>query len=446
MTSKTDVLVVGGGPAGVAAACRIAEAGYTVQLCDQAPAPGGAIFRGAADSSPIMPAEHKATWREISARLDHHAAAIQVMTSTSFIGLDSNGIAVLKDCNTGQALQTSPRGVVLATGAIESVRPVPGWHLPRVVTAGGLQVSIKSSGEPPDGDIIIAGNGPLLPAIAAQLSILGNPPIAVVESAKPMLPRAQLLGLPLAYVREALSYVRTLRRFRVPWIQGAHIERIERHDERLSVAIRKGTRELLYTADIVGLHNGLQCNSTGLPDENTEADKGVIVIRAGDCHEPLGARAAPASGQFAADQLLAALQQSGTRPAPPAQLRRQARAQASLKSIFKPVSGIPLQSLPDDTVLCRCEQKTVGDLRHLLVRPEVSAKEIKLNGRFGMGRCQGRFCAKWTLDLVSEIAGVSYPLESLTGNRWPIRPISIGAIANLALDTSARQPADSETH
>ena len=279
----------------------------------------------------------------------------------------------------------------------------------------------------------------------SRVRLLLQPPVAVVESSKPMLPRPQLLGLPLVYFREALAYVRTLRRFRVPWIQGAHIERIDQHDERLSVVIRKGTRELTHAANIVALHDGLQSNSTGLPDENIESDKGVIVVRAGDCHEPLGARAAPASGRFAADRLLAAMQRSATIPGPPAQLRRQARAQERLQSIFRPVSGMPLHSLPDDTVLCRCEQKTVGDLRRLLVKPDVGAKEIKLIGRFGMGRCQGRYCAKWTLDLAAEVAGVRHAPESLIGKRWPVRPISIGALANLALDSNAEQATDSET-
>jgi hypothetical protein len=366
------------------------------------------------------------------------------MTSTSFVGLDSNGIAVLKDCKTGDALQTSPQGVIFATGAIESVRPVPGWDLPRVVTAGGLQINVKSSGEPPDGNIVIAGNGPLLLAVAAQLATLGNPPVAVVESGRPTLPRPQLLGLPFAYIREALAYVRTLRRFRVPWIQGAHIERIDQHAKNLSVAIRKGTRQLAYAANIVALHDGLQSNSTGLPDENVESDKGVVVVYAGDCREPLGARAAPASGRFAADRLLGALQNSGMSPSPPVELRQQARAQSHLKSIFRPISRIPLQSLPDNTILCRCEQKTVGDLRRLLANPHVSAKEIKLTGRFAMGRCQGRFCAKWTLDMAAEMVGVHYPPESLVGKRWPVCPISIGALARMTRENDAERPAYSE--
>ena len=84
MTTNGDILVVGGGPAGITAACRIAEAGYTVRLCDAAPSLGGAIFRGADAKSPLLSTEHLRTWRDINAELLVHATSIRIMTSTSF--------------------------------------------------------------------------------------------------------------------------------------------------------------------------------------------------------------------------------------------------------------------------------------------------------------------------------------------------------------------------
>ena len=157
----------------------------------------------------------------------------------------------------------------------------------------------------------------------------------------------------------------------------------------------------------------------------------MIIIHAGDCHEVLGVRAAPLSSDLAASRLLAAIADSNSMPEPLSKLRPHRRAQAKLEAIFHPASTAPLHALPDETVLYRFEQKTVGDLRHLIVDIENSAREIKLNGRFGMGRCQGRFCSKWTLDMLGEVSGIPQPPEALTGRRWPVWPLSIKSLAGL---------------
>jgi len=436
-SSDAHVLVVGGGPAGVAAACQFAESGYTVHVCDQASSLGGAVLRGIdkRDESILIREAHKTSWRALKDRLERNATRLNIHCATSFIGLDSNGVAVLRNNDTGRARHLAPIALVIAAGATEAVRPVPGWHHSRVVTAGGLQVNLKMSGKAPDGDIVIAGNGPLLLAVAAQLTSLGNPPIAVIEAGRPMWPRLQHVGLPLAYVREAFAYFRILRQHNVPWIQAAWIERIEAQGPRLLVSCRKGGRELCYEADIVALHNGLGANLTGLPAANLDSRKGVLVAYAGDCRETLGVRAAPADGDYAARQILAKVQDSNVVPNPSAELRRHSRAQARLRAIFEPVARIPLTELPDETVLCRCEQKTVGDLRRLAGSSDLTAKEIKLNGRFAMGRCQGRYCASWVAELLADSGGPPQSPESLTGRRWPVRPISIGAIANLSSAT-----------
>src|SRR5690606_31617878 len=124
--------------------------------------------------------------------------------------------------------------------------------------------------------------------------------------------------------------------------------------------------------------------------------------------------------------------------APPALVRHR-DAQAVLARLFRRVAP-DLAALPDRTVVCRCEGRTVGDLRALLgeQKAPLSAREVKLNGRFAMGACQGRFCADWTARLIGEINGAPPPpAGEITGNRWPGRPVPVSAFVAGAPPASA---------
>ncbi len=437
MMINADVLVVGGGPAGVAAACTIAESGKSVLLCDQGVALGGAIHgkRGNGQADLPMPHEHKKRWQRLSQRLARQSALIEIRSRTIFIGVDATGTAVIKDSDSDRAQYVSTQALVLATGAYENIRPLAGWHLPGVVAAGGLQVQMGAAGTPPPGRVLLAGSGPLLLTVAAQLSALGRPPLAVIEAATPMSKPHHLTGVPLSYIREGASHLLTLRRRGVPWICNAEIENIQTDDKGLRVTVRNKAKTLNFKTDLVALHNGLQPNNIGLPPVNFDPSRGLLVVHAGDCQELLGARAAVASGEQMANALLNATSGSHIKPGNAALLSRHRNAQARLAAMFEPVAQTKLNDLPDRTVLCRCENRTVGDLRRIIDKGETSAREIKLNGRFGMGRCQGRFCGRWALAMLGEVSGAAYPCEALTGNRWPIRPISINSLANLGQQT-----------
>ena len=444
--AKLDVLVIGGGPAGVAAACTVAESGRSVMLCDQSPALGGAVHKklmGPGAELPV-PGDLKSSWQDLLGRLDKQSSRVELRLGTVFLGLDSTGVALIKDHMTDVAIRISPAAVIFATGAIENVRPVPGWHLPGVMAAGGLQVSMKTSGSPPAGKVLLAGSGPLLLAVAAQLMSLGNAPIAVIESGKPVAKHRHALGLPLSYLREAARYVMELRAHRVPWICGARVEHIEKVETGLAVTVRKGGQSVTYDTSILALHNGLQRNNIGFPAENLGSANGTLVVHAGDCQEILGGRAAPASGLLAGEKLLSALARSDTKLSLPPELGKHRRAQAKLEKLFQPINDLPLKDLPKETIICKCECKTVGDISALLTEKDVSAKEIKLNGRFGMGRCQGRYCGKWVLDMIGETGGIQQPTVALTGCRWPIRPVSISALAGIRSHDDVEEHASNE--
>src|SRR6478609_10923332 len=178
--TELPVLVVGGGPAGVAAAVTLAEAGLRVLLIEQRDRLGGAIHRQPAPGAPRIwrgPARRQRNWTELTSRLERAAARIELRTCSVFLGVDGAGRFLFEDRRVGQVFARRVRAAIVAVGAVERIHPFEGWELPGVMTAGGAQVLLKETGRPPEGPILVAGSGPLLPALAAQLAKAGNPPI-----------------------------------------------------------------------------------------------------------------------------------------------------------------------------------------------------------------------------------------------------------------------------
>ncbi|WP_106751253.1 FAD-dependent oxidoreductase [Pannonibacter carbonis] len=449
-----DVLIIGGGPAGMSVAIECARAGLVVTLVEQRPRLGGAIFRQPVNG--VAPLALAAGPERLKARLFKDFAAqvarIHCVYGALFAGLDADGLAIVEDRQTSRVLPFRPRALVLATGAVEAVLPRPGWTLPGVTTAGGLQVLMKETGRAPQGRVVLAGSGPLLLALAAQLIRLGRPPLAVLEAGDPIRRPGASLAL-LAHpslVSEAASYLATIALARVPWHRGAQFERIDPCDQALIVTWRDHKGHLAsLAADHVSLHDGLAPNNFGLPAEARGGVKSSagnpLVIRVGDCREALGAAAAVAGGEATGRNLAAHLLTGGEVIAAEATLARHRSAQHHIARAFAPRRGQELATqLPDDTVICRCEGRTLADLKKLVAEsPGLSARELKLNGRFAMGACQGRFCASNAARLLGELSHSAdqVPVSALTGQRWPLRPVSIAALAAAVAD--APQPGSS---
>ena len=431
-----DVLVVGGGTAGIAASTELATAGLRVELCEQSARLGGAVHRQPVDQTPAtgLPSALGAQWQRLSRSLTH--ADIVQRTRHVFLGIDSDGLALFEDRAAGIVTTVRAAAVVLAVGAVERVAPRPGWQLAGVTTAGGMQVMMKETGRAPSGRILIAGNGPLPIALAAQLIKLGNPPAAVLESGDPLRRLGAGAGL-LAHPRiasEAVGYLARMAAAGVPWRRAAALTAIERRGETLFATIvdRRG-RETQIGVDRIALHDGIRCNAFGLPASGGSLDGRPLIVHAGDCREALGAIAAEADGRRAAREVIAVLRGGkivGDNLS--ARLVQHRKAQTLLSDLFRPVNlANDPRHLPDDTILCRCENKTVGDLRGLLAQDALSPREIKLNGRFGMGACQGRFCADTVMAITaaSRAESVRGDIAQLTGSRWPLRPVSIASLA-----------------
>ncbi len=423
--TEAPILIVGGGPAGASAAATLAEAGLPVLLAEQRDQLGGAIHRQPANGAGDhvwRPARHRRTWAALTARLRACAGMIEIRTQTVFLGVDGAGRFLFDDRRAGRVFASRPRAAIVAVGAIETIRPFPGWELPGVMTAGGAQVLLKETGRPPEGPILIAGSGPLLPALAAQLAKAGNPPVAVLERGRPWRPgtlaRLALAGGPMG---EAVAYAAALALGRVPYRCGALVTRAEPDGAGLAVGIRAGADERVLRVRHLLIHDGIEPNRAGIPLPAPEA--AVPVLLAGDGREALGADAALLDGRRAALQLLARL---GTGTAELAALEsgleRARRVQAALAQALgsKPMVPAP------ETLICRCEGRSYADLQALA--DDASVREIRLMGRFGLGACQGRFCGP----MIAALRG--RPVPAASPPRWPLRPVSVAALARLSTD------------
>ena len=434
--SPAPVLVVGGGPAGLAAAAHLAAVGHAVDLVELRPALGGAYHRRPIPGVTPRPigAESETRWARLVAGIDH--PAIRVRLRTGFLGIDGAGCALLDDRTAGRVEAARPAAVVVATGALERVRPRPGWELPGVTTAGGLQVMMKETGRIPEGRILLAGSGPLLVALAGQMIAAGRPPIAVVETGDPL--RRPLAGFGLlphpARLVEALGHLGRIVAAGVPWLRATALETIAAEGDALRVELRdRRERRRTLFVDHVALHDGIRPNDRGFPEPSVSTTDRPFVAHAGDCREVLGVAAAEIDGARVGAEVAAILAGTSTTASKAlARLAAERRVQAVLTRLFAPaIPPTPIAALPRETVLCRCEGRSVGDLAELLDGSDApGGREIKLSGRFAMGVCQGRFCAHWVAEAAATLRpeATAPTAGDLIGRRWPARPVSIDAV------------------
>src|SRR5262245_44185860 len=177
-----DVLVVGGGPAGLSAAAVAAETGAIVVLVDDRPVPGGQFYKQPLPELALPPqrlADRQfSKGRALIARAQ--AAGVLFVRGTVFDAEPPSVIALESD---GRAARIAGRRLILATGAFERGRPVPGWTLPGVMTTGAAQTLLRSYGVVPGRQVLIAGNGPLNLQVALELHRAGATIVAIVEAA-----------------------------------------------------------------------------------------------------------------------------------------------------------------------------------------------------------------------------------------------------------------------
>ncbi|WP_044274514.1 NAD(P)/FAD-dependent oxidoreductase [Pseudomonas fluorescens] len=439
------VVIVGAGPAGISAARTLLDHGITPCLVDESPRGGGQIYRR-------QPPGFQRTARQIygfEARkaqavhqtMDELAALIDYRPDTLVWNAEDGRLDML---NNGRADSLEYAQVIVATGATDRILPVPGWTLPGVYSLGAAQIALKYQGCAIGERVVFCGSGPLLYLVAYQYAKAGAKVLAVLDSA-PL--SAQCRALPAllrqpATLAKGIYYRAWLTAHGIPVHQSAMLKQID-GDQRVrgirwgeqtlpcdAVAFAHALRSETQLADLLGCEFAWNpLNRAWLPQRDSAGRSSVEgVYLAGDGAGIMGADAAQMAGECAA---LALLEDTGVvvdqrrRVALERQLARIQRFRQGLETAF-PFPEHWAAQAPDDLILCRCEEVSVGEVRAVVDEGHWEINRVKAHCRVGMGRCQGRMCGLAAAEIVAERSGRDLPQVGRLRGQAPIKPLPFG--------------------
>lgn len=448
------VVVVGAGPAGTRAAEQLLRAGLAPAWIEEAADGGGRVFQR---PPPGFARDHRALYGADARRARALHAALEALKPR----LDWRPETLVWNIRPrARELDLLTRGrergslgydaLILCTGAMDRVIPVPGWTLPNVASLGGAQIALKAQGVGIGARPVLVGTGPLLVLTALQYARAGAPPALVLDTtgfaAKARAAPGLLHNLP-TFLR-GLRYLAALRARRIPLAEGATPLAIEGEGRAEALRWRDAAgREQVTGCDAVALGWGLKPEAqladlaevpfrfdpvqhNWVPEQDGRGRTPVAgVYLAGDGAGIGGAEVAELAGARAA---LALLEDHGLpfdhalRRHLDVRLRGEARFRRALERAF-PFPARLAREMPDATLLCRCEAITAGEVRAAAREGAPEVNRAKALSRLGMGRCQGRLCGPPAAELLAAELGLPVEQAGRLRGQMPVKPIPVRA-------------------
>ena len=455
--SEADLIIIGAGPAGMAAAATAARGGLRVLVLEEQPNSGGQIYRNVSENQndkPWLGKDYRAGARYVDG-LNHPGVKIEFGATVWRL---EAGARVVWSQNGKSQISSAPH-VLIATGAQERPVPFPGWTLPGVMPAGGAQILMKTSGLVPQ-DAVLAGSGPLLYLIAAQMIDAGTPPKALVETQT-----AGMLWRALPHLPKAAKGIRTLAKGLglLAKISAAGIPRFTGTSEFTAKAKQGGNLQFSFfhkgkvkhlSCSLLLTHQGVIAashlsQSAGIEQEWNVAQSawqpvvdlwGQTNIQglhiAGDGAGIGGAEAAAAAGELAALNILhltggLSIDMRNKQASQPRKAQQRALAvRPFLDAVYAPSAEVFTPA--DETLICRCEEISAAQVRSYVSQGATGLRQIKTALRVGMGPCQGRMCETTVQGLLAEHGKSADNKSAPPRIRSPLKPVSLAELAELA--------------
>ncbi len=423
--SSYDYVIIGAGPAGLSAAATFANNSKNVVIIDQYQIPGGQYWRHKFGAN--FPA------KEFEFLLSSPYVEWKLETSVWQIE-QVDGKFLLHIRTAGKTAEIEANKLLVATGAIERSIPIPGWTLPGVITAGGLQSLVKGFSTAPGNSIVLGGSGPFLFPVVESLLSLNNPPkiIGVFELRNLSRWWRNIPGLILNPEKlfEAIKFLYFLKRNKITFSQGSRISKIKLVNNSLSVEIvdsRGRAQEEIASVDNVAISYGFTPDLTfasilKLEREIVFGEESVKVNSwqrssvegiwaAGEVTGIGGHELAISEGKVAALDMLE--KNFATVFTKFKRFRQRLFAQGLAKIYQPPKEWLDWSS--EDFVVCRCEEVSKSEIIDSFEKLGAdSARTSKLFTRAGMGMCQGRICHRNVSDLAERFSDKKSGIASVT--------------------------------
>jgi D-hydroxyproline dehydrogenase subunit alpha len=471
MAEPFQAAVVGAGPAGLAAAVRAAAGGVSVVLVDAGARPGGQYWRHPAPALGADEAAGHHDWQTFAALRDAlrkhiDAGRIRYLARAQVALLQPGAPHLLHLAASTADAPPVPEVIaaadlILCPGGYDRQLPVPGWDLPGVMAAGGVQALLKESRTPPGKRAVIAGTGPFLLPVAAGFAAAGGEVAAVCEANSPLrwARQAHRAAQAPAKTLEALQYATAFARHKIPYrtrtvvtqvlgdseVRGAVLAKVDAAGRVVTGSSRR------VEADLVafgwGFTPSLELLLAAGAQTRLDIDGSLVVVvdglqrtsvprvrAAGEATGVGGAVLARLEGELAARSLVA---ETTGQPLQAGALRRRIRRLRAFAQAMHSAHPVPAgwtDWLTGDTLVCRCEEVPVAAVRNAVGDlGATDPRTIRSLTRVGMGWCQGRVCASACARLAADLTGRALTAEGLqsTSRRTFAAPLELNRVARL---------------
>jgi len=454
-----DLVIIGAGPAGMTAASTASEYGLKVAILDEQATLGGQIYRSLSQPTLVNESILGPDYYQGRALISKiQKTKFDYLSSCTVWGVSSDLIVNFSCQQKGR--QIKAKKLLIATGAQERPAPFPGWTLPGVMTCGSAQILLKSSGITPSGPLVIAGSGPLLLLIAAQLNragveikaILDTTPKGRYIAALPYLPKA-LKNLPI--LLKGMSLIAEIKQSDIPiYKQVSDLKAANSSQEKVDiVTFKQGNKAKSIPCETLLIHQGVvpnvqlsralqldhhwhelqHCWHPTLDQWGQTSNPDIFIC--GDAGGIAGAKAAAYMGELSALKVVQTLKNLSSEKlknlasTTVKKLNKESAIRPFLDALYRPDKYFLTPS--DETLVCRCEEVSAKQIRDMVALGCKGPNQTKAFSRAGMGPCQGRLCGLTVANIIANERKVPVNHVGYYQVRSPIKPITISELTDL---------------